>query len=298
MHEDYALYAAIVEAGSLSAAGRALRLSPAMVSKRLSRLEARLGVQLIRRTTRRLVTTEAGRLFHERVVAILAAAREAEALVAGGAGPASGRLKVTAPTSFGRLHVAPQLKSFLDAHPLVRLELELSDGFTDFLSDRTDLAIRIAAPAASNGLDWTLLAPNRRLLCAAPAYLAERGAPESTDDLARHRIVAATSQLPWRLEGPGGPLTLPVESAIRTNSNEVVRELALAGVGIALRSTWDVGAELRTGALVPVLPAYQGASDVAIYAVHPRSALVPVPVRAFISHLRALFAPVPPWERG
>jgi DNA-binding transcriptional LysR family regulator len=295
MDPDYALFAKVVAAGSLSAAGREMHLSPAMVSKRLARLEQRLGARLIHRTTRRLATTEVGQTFYEDVVAILAAAKAAEAKVAGLADMPSGRLHVSAPTSFGRLHIAPYLKDFLDAYPGVELELDLSDGFVDLIENRVDLAIRISA-TTDGSLVAQRLAANRRVICAAPAYLEKHGTPTTLEMLAGHRLLAATNQTPWRLESNKGARTIAVESAVRTNSSEVVRELAIAGFGIALRSTWDVGAELRAGALVQILPTWEGASDVAVFAVHPRNSLVPAHVKAFVSYLTSLYNPVPPWE--
>lgn len=296
MQEDYALFAAVVEAGSLSAAGRALRLSPAMVSKRLVRLEQRLGAQLIRRTTRRLTLTDVGEAFHERVLGILAAVREAEALVAGRASTPSGRLRVSAPTSFGRLHLAPRLHEFLAAQPLVRLEIDLTDTYVDLLAERIDVAVRIAAPP-DDARHWHRLAANRRVLCAAPAYLARHGEPRTLAELHGHRVLAAVGQFPWKLEGPGGPQSFEAESHVRTNSSEVVRELALGGDGVALRSTWDVAGDLRAGRLVRVLPAYEGARNVGVYAVRPPSDLVPPTVRAFVAFLEGLYSPIPSWER-
>jgi DNA-binding transcriptional LysR family regulator len=295
MDADYALFVEVVEAGSLSAAGRRLRISPAMVSKRLARLENRLGARLVHRTTRRLSLTHAGQAFHEDVVAILAAVRAAEARVSGQEGTAAGSLRISAPTSFGRLHVAPHLKGFLDACPRIDLHLDLSDGFIDLIAERIDLAVRIA-PEIGPSLSAHRLATSRRILCAAPAYLVEHGEPAQIGDLARHRLLAATGQLPWRLEGPDGPIVADGRSYVRTNSSEVVRELTVAGVGIALRSLWDVGRDIAEGRLQRILPAYEGSTDVGIYIVHPRAALVPATVSAFISYLRELYASPAPWE--
>jgi DNA-binding transcriptional LysR family regulator len=297
MDRDYRLFARIVDLGSLSAAGRELGLSPAAASKRLAALEATLGARLIHRTTRRLTTTEAGRLFHEDVRAILTAMEAAEARVAGRAESPSGLLRIAAPTSFGRLHVAPHLPAFLERHPAVRVELLLDDGFADLLADRVDMALRITAAAQGSGLTARLLAPNRRVLCAAPAYLERHGTPALLRDLAGHRLLAASNQTPWRLESAQTRRTLDVDSHVLTNSSEVVRELALAGVGIALRSTWDVGAELASGALRRILPDWQGASDVGIYAVHARAEPLPAALRSWLAHLEALYDPAPPWER-
>lgn len=296
MDPDYSLFAEIVAAGSLSAAARRLRISPAMVSKRLARLEARLGVQLAHRTTRRLVTTAAGAQFHRDIITILADLRAAEARVSGIREPA-GRLRISAPTSFGRLHVAPHLHDFMRAHPRVSLEINLSDTFADLPGERIDVAIRIAA-GIPTGLTAHRLAANRRFLCAAPACLDRYGKPQTLAALADYPLLAATAQLPWRLEGPGGLRLFPGESAVTTNSSEVVRELALAGAGVALRSAWDVAEDLRSGRLRRILPDWEGATDVAIHAVHPRTGLVPAAVAAFIAHLRNCYSATPPWEAG
>jgi DNA-binding transcriptional LysR family regulator len=296
VHEDYDLFVEIVDAGSLAAAGRRLRISPAMVSKRLARLETRLGAQLVHRTTRRLQVTDVGRTFYEDVSRIVEATRAAEARVAGRIGQPGGPLRVSAPTSFGRLHVVPHLKGFLDRYPKVELAIDLDDGFVDLLGERIDVAIRISPPPAKS-LDACLLAENRRILCASPAYLASHGEPKTLDDLADHRLLAADHQLPWRLEGPEGPATIDGQSAVRTNSSEVARDLALAGLGIALRSTWDIGPALRDGRLVRVLCDVSGATDVAIYAVQPRGARDTPNASAFIAHFRDIFSPQPPWDR-
>jgi DNA-binding transcriptional LysR family regulator len=291
---DYELFAAVVDAGSLSAAGRRLHISPAMVSKRLAHLETRLGARLIHRTTRRLSLTEAGNRFHTDVVAILAASREAEARISGQEKDMSGSLRISAPTSFGRLYVAPHLGGFLDAHPRVSVELDLSDGFSDLISERIDVAIRISG-AIPRSLVANRLGDSPRVLCAAPGYLARHGRPARVAELADHHLLAAVGQLPWRLEGPTGAVTVDGISRVRTNSSEVVRELTLAGAGVALRSLWDVDHDIAKGRLVRVLPEHAGVSDAGIYAVYPRAPLVPATVTAFVDHLKAHWSP-PPWS--
>jgi DNA-binding transcriptional LysR family regulator len=284
---DYALFVAVAEGGSLSAAARRLRISPAMVSKRLQRLEARLGVTLLHRTTRRLALTEAGDRFRTDLGAILAALDDAEARVTGARGVAAGPLRVSAPTSFGRLHIAPHLAGFLAAHPAVRLTFDLGDGFVDLLGDRVDCAIRIASDVPANVVAHRL-ATSRRILCAAPAYIAARGAPTTVDDLAGHHLLAAAGQMPWRLVADGRAVRIDQASHVATNSSEMVRELASGGVGIALRSLWDVGDALRDGRLVRILPAWEGSQDVGIYAVYLRSAAVPPAVAAFVAFLHSV----------
>jgi DNA-binding transcriptional LysR family regulator len=293
MDRDYRLFAHVVEMGSISAAGQRLGLSPAAASKRLAALEDRLGARLVHRTTRRLSTTQAGQDFYEAVRAILAAADAAEARVAGRMGRPAGLLRISAPTSFGRLHVAPHVSGFLDRYPDVRAELLLDDGYADLLADRIDVAIRIAPAPESATIAARLLAPNRRVLCAAPRYLERHRAPAALADLAGHALLAARHQSPWRLEGEDALRSVEVASVVATNSSEVVRELCLAGIGIALRSTWDVGAELASGALRRVLPDWQGATDVAIWAVHARAEPVPAAITAYVDHMAAALGPVP-----
>ena len=287
MDRDYALFAEVVRTGSLSAAARTLHLSPAMVSKRLARLENRLGVRLIHRTTRRHALTPAGQTFYKDVLDILASIRDAEARISGSEALPSGRLSITAPTSFGRLHVAPHLKGFMDKYPQVDIQLDLSDGYVDLIAEQIDIAIRIA-PSISPNLTAHRLASNSRILCAAPDYLSKNGAPDQLDDLRQHHLVAAYNQLPWRLEGPDGPIVVDGKSDIQTNSSEVVRELTLAGAGIALRSLWDVGRDVTDGRLKRVLPKFKGSTDVHIYAVYPKTPYPTQIVAAFISHLQTV----------
>ncbi|MFK3890528.1 LysR family transcriptional regulator [Sphingomonas sp. NPDC079357] len=289
---DYVLFAQVIEAGSLSAAARALGISPAMASKRLARLEARLGVRLIQRTTRRLAATDAGERFHADVVTILRDIAAAEARVTGARDDPAGILRVSAPTSFGRLHIAPRLHDFLREAPGVSLELMLDDANVDLVAARIDVAVRIASVIPPS-LVAHRLADSPRLLCAAPAYLAERGSPRTPGELSRHRLLAAEGQSPWRLVNGRRHLSIDVQSHVRTNSSEIVRELALSGVGIALRSLWDVGDALSAGRLVPVLPGWEGPRDLAIHALHPRAPTVPAAVTAFIAFLRRTLDPAP-----
>lgn len=293
---DLDIFARIVAARSMSAAGRELGLSPAVISKRVRRLEERLGVRLLQRTTRTLVLTEAGKGFHERVVAILAAVEEAEASAMSGAAEARGLLRVSAPTSFGRMHVAPHLKRFLDANPQVTVDLALSDAFVDVVGEGLDLAIRIA-DLSDSSLIAKKLAPSHRVLVATPGYLAARGTPARLADLEGHTLlVHGTPE--WRLEGPEGPQSIRIASPLRTNSSEVVREAVLSGAGIALRSTWDVGPELKSGLLVRVLPPWRSSSRVAIHAIYPTRRHLEQKTRAFIAFLEGLYGPTPYWDAG
>ena len=283
MDPDIALFVAVVDSGSLSAAGRAVGISPAMVSKRIARLEARLGVRLLVRTTRRLDLTGPGERFHTDAVAILATLAEAEARVSGRGGTPAGRLRVAAPTSFWRMLIAPHLAGFLDRYPAVELEMDLSDAMIDIAAERIDLAIRIAADIPPP-LHARRLASSRRVLCASPAYISVHGEPKTPADLERHRLLATVDQLPWRLSGRGKAVTVDRPSHVRTNSSDLIRELALGGVGVALRSLWDVRGALAAGELVRVLPDYEGSARVAIHAVFPTVTPLAAAV-ALVEHL-------------
>ncbi len=293
---DLEIFAKVAATGSMSLAGRALGFSPAVVSKRIKRLEDRLGTRLLQRTTRQISLTEAGQGFYDRVLGILAGLEEAEFYISGRSAQMHGTLKVSAPTSFGRMHIAPHLKNFMDAHPDLAINLVLSDEFSDIVGGGFDLAIRIAELTDSS-LVARRLAPVRRVLCASPDYLKANGTPESIDDLKRHRCLPAHNNDVWRLEGPDGALSIRPEGMLITNSSEVIREAVIAGLGIALRSTWDIGAELKSGQLIQVLPAHEGSRNVALSAVYPSRQFLPAKVRLFIDYLAELYGPVPYWER-
>jgi len=293
---DLRIFARATATGSLSTAGRELGLSAAVVSKRLSRLEERLGVRLLNRTTRRVAPTDEGQAYYDEIVSALALIDEAESALSGRATHATGVLRVSVPTSFGRMHVVPRLRGLIDAHPQLRLSIDLSDDFVDIVGGRVDVAVRIMAPEDS-GLIARKLAPNRRVLCAAPDYLERYGQPQTIEELGNHRLLAASNQIRWRLQGPEGTLNYRPISAIETNSSEVVREMVVSGLGIGLRSTWDVAGELRSGALVRILPDHEGISDVGIYAVYASRRFVPLKIRVLIDFLLGLFGPHPYWDR-
>jgi DNA-binding transcriptional LysR family regulator len=207
-----------------------------------------------------------------------------------------GTLKISAPTSFGRMHIAPHLKAFMEAHPELAINLVLTDEFSDIVGGGFDLAIRIAELTDSS-LVARRLAPVRRVLCASPDYVAANGMPKHIEELKQHRCLPAHNNDVWRLDGPDGAFSLRPEGMLITNSSEVIRETVIAGLGIALRSTWDIGEELKNGKLVQVLPAYEGSHNVTLSAVYPSRQFLPAKVRLFIDFLAELYGPVPYWER-
>lgn len=293
MPSDYRLFASIVANGSLSGAGRAANMSTAMVSKRLRRLEERLGARLLTRTTRRLALTNAGERFHSDVLEILRAIDLAEDRVNGLSGEPRGPLRVTAPASFARMHIAPHLGRFLAAHPKVHLIFDTTDDVIDLVQHRIDVALRITAKLPG-AMDAVRLADNQRVLCASPAYLTDRGVPQSIAELAHHSLLAAQGQLPWHLSRRGTVRVVEGPSIVSTNSSDVIRELALSGAGIALRSLWDVDALLHSGALVPILREWQAPDNLALHALTPQGSNSAA-AAAFINFVQDLLAPLK-WE--
>ncbi|MGL1921927.1 MAG: LysR family transcriptional regulator [Hyphomicrobiales bacterium] len=287
---EYELYRNIVEEGSLSGAGRKLNISNAMVSKRLAELERRLGTQLILRTTHRFSLTPSGQSFYEDVKKILETVHLAEGKISGVQHIPAGRLRVSAPTSFGRLHIAPLLHGFMQAHPQIDLEFNLTDKYVDIRNEGIDLAIRIAVNLTAS-VDGVRLGTNYRILCASPEYLKLHGEPKDISQLNEHKLLATNDQMPWRLTGSKGEVLIAGKSLVSTNSSEIVRELAITGSGIALRSLWDISDELDTGRLVRILPQYEGSNNVGIYAAWPQAEIIPAAVKIFAAYMKEALKP-------
>jgi len=293
-----AVFARVVATGSLSAAARELSLSPAMVSRRLAALEARLGVRLVNRTTRSLHLTDEGASYYESCARVLSEIEHANASVSAGRREPQGTLRVALPAAFGNQYVAPLVPQFATLYPAVQLALSLSDRSVNLVEDGFDLAVRIAALADSS-LAARKLAPNRRVVCASPEYLRHHGAPTSPAELAQHNcLLASDFGGTWEYRDTGGkPGSVRVSGRYVCDNWEVLREWALAGLGIALKSTWDVRRHLEDGSLVSLLPGYTFATDVAIYAVYPHRRHLPAKTRAFIEFLAESFGPEPYWDR-
>jgi len=297
--QQMAVFAKVVGAGSLSSAARELGLSPTLVSRKLAALEARLGVRLINRTTRSLHLTDEGASYFEACSRLLAEIDEADAAVAAGRVEPQGVLRVALPASFGHLHVAPRIPAFAAQYPKVRLALSLSDRSVNVIEEGFDCAVRIAELEDSS-LAARKLAPNRRVVCASPEYLARHGTPQAPEDLARHDVLTTNDfAMSWDFKDPRGkPGTVRVGGRYACDNWEVLREWAIAGLGIALKSTWDVYRHLQDGSLVELFPGYAFHSDVAIYAVYPHRRHLPAKTRVFIEFLAASFGPEPFWDRA
>lgn len=294
-----AVFARVVEMESFSGAARALGLSKSAVSKRVGRLEDRMGLRLLNRTTRRLSLTEAGAAFYEGCRRVVAEAEAAERAVTRLASAPRGRLKVNAPMSFGVRHLAPALPDFMARYPELNVDLTLNDRVVDLVEEGFDLAIRIARLAESS-LIARRLAPNRLVLCAAPSYLAAHGAPRAVEDLKDHACLLYSYQTAgdaWRLCGPGGERRLAVTGRLRINNGDALLAAALGGLGVALLPCFICGQDLRAGRLIQVLPAWSGPADTAIAAVYPASRNLSPKVRVFVDFLTERFSGTPYWDR-
>ncbi|HSA91152.1 MAG TPA: LysR family transcriptional regulator [Burkholderiales bacterium] len=295
--QEITVFARIVGTGSLSAAARDLGMSPAVISRRLAALESRLGVRLLNRTTRSLHLTDEGASYYETCNRVLAEIQEADAAVTAGRAEPRGVLRVALPASFGHQHVAPLVPQFAERYPSVQLALSLSDRTVNLVEEGFDLAVRIA-DLADSSLAARKLAPNRRVVCASPAYLARHGEPRTPEELLGHNCLASDFTMNWDYRGPDGkPGTVRVSGRYACDNWEVLREWAVAGLGVALKSTWDVRRHLEDGSLVSLLPGYTFAGDVAIYAVYPHRRHLPAKTRAFIEFLAESFGPEPYWDR-
>ena len=289
----------VVARGSLSAAARAEGIAPAMIGRRLDALEARLGVKLLQRTTRKLVLTDEGAAFLEDCQRILSDLEDAESAVAERSAKASGHLLVSAPAGFGRQHVAPLLPSFLAEHREVTVNLNLNDRVVDVVGEGVDVAIRIASLSDSS-LVGVKLAANERVLVASPAYLKRHGTPATLADLARHNCLAISSdgsQRGWTFRDNAKLVTLKVAGNMVCNDGAVLHDWALAGRGLAWRSMWEVHAEIAAGRLSTVLDQFAApGSD--IYAVFAQRRHLPLRIRAFVDFLRHMYAQPGYWRKG
>lgn len=289
-------FASVAARGSLSAAARGEGVTPAIIGRRIDALEARLGVRLMLRTTRKLTLTFEGQAFLEDCQKLLTDLANAEAAVSLGGLKAGGHLKVSAPAGFGRQHVAPLVGDFMLANPEVRVNLDLSDRLVDLVNENIDCAIRIGELTDSS-LVSVRLGEMRRMVVASPAYLVAHGVPRTPADLAGHNCLSLGQQRGWLFRDPdsGETQTLKVGGSFECNDGAVLHEWALAGRGLAWRSLWEVGRDLKEGRLTSVLDAWQ-APPMGIYAVFPQRRHLPLRVRLFIDLLKDNYGRASYWE--
>ncbi|MBV7535369.1 LysR family transcriptional regulator [Duganella sp. sic0402] len=290
-----AAFARIVSAGSMSAAARELDLPLSVISKRLAQLEKSVGVRLLQRTTRRQALTEEGVLLHARVLRILDEIEQAESLLSHSRREVSGLLRVTAPGEFGRQHIVPIAADFQRQHPQLAIQLDLSDAVLNLLESGHDLAIRFGSLEDSS-LVARRLAPNYRVACAAPAYLAQYGTPSHPAELAQHRCILIGDQrrAEWRFHGEE-QVAVRVSGTFITSDGQAAHALALEAAGIVIKSIWDVGDDILAGRLQRVLPSHS-MPTAPLHAIFPNSQNLAPRVRAFIDYLQARLQQAWRWD--
>jgi DNA-binding transcriptional LysR family regulator len=287
----------VAHRGSLSAAARALNLTPAMIGRRIDALESRLGVRLLTRTTRSLSLTAEGSMFLEDCQRIVEDLASAEANVRRGSMSASGQLRITAPAGFGRRHVVPAVASFLDRHPDVDVSLDLSDRVADLANESIDCAVRVGELTDSR-LVRVRLAENRRVVVASPAYLKRRGTPQDPDELLDHDALLLSDSgggvRAWSFMVGGELRSIKPRGRFDCNDGAVLHEWALAGRGLAWRSIWEVSDDLAAGRLRIVLQDFAAPPN-GIYALFLERRHLPLRTRLFVEHLKARFGDPAYW---
>lgn len=280
---------------NISQAGQELNLSPAVASAHINKLEQTLGVRLVHRTTRKVSLTEEGLAFLPHAQEVLASVEAARAAVGAGSLAPQGTLRVSAPASFGRMHLVPQLNQFLQRFPQISVDLRLSDSIVDLVEGGFDIAIRNAALKDST-LVARKLATDRRLLMASPEYLAAHGEPKSPQDLVNHNCIQLLGLDTWQFEAADGVVSIKAHGNVRTDNGEALRDACVAGIGITINSTWSAYQHLQQGTLVPILSDYPLLSETAIWAVYPSTRMLAPKVRAFIDYFANCFGDSPYWD--
>jgi LysR family transcriptional regulator, transcriptional activator for dmlA len=288
---EMAFFSALVRYGSLSATARELSLSTPAISKRLAQMEARLGVQLLNRTTRRISLTSEGETYLAHARRILADIEDMEQQVSSAVAAPKGLLRVNATLGFGRSNIAPLISSFAKAYPDVQVQLQLTVNPPALTEDAFDVCIRFGEPPDARVMAKRI-ASNRRLICAAPAYLAKHGTPQKPNDLARHNCIGIRQGDEaygiWHLTSARRTETVKVRGSLSTNDGEIAVNWALAGHGIVMRAEWDIAKYLQSGRLVQLLKTYQ-TPPADIYAVYPQRHQLSARVRVFVEFLAGRF---------
>jgi DNA-binding transcriptional LysR family regulator len=297
MHtEDLILFVRTAELGSLSGAGRDLRMSPAVESSRIQRLENQMGLRLLNRTTRQVNLTPDGETFFKHCLKILEEVDAAENAVSTRRDKPGGALKVSAPTAFSQLHIAPHIPAFIKRHPNIQFQLIASDRFANFVEEKIDVAIRVGELKDSS-LIVRRLAKNTRVLCASPDYLKVSPTIKTPTDLEKHNCLLlrfpGSQQFQWTLNTPDGGQTTPTISGTMDSDNgQILTDWCLDGRGISLKSIWEVNSYIADGRLQVIMPDYPPVPHT-IHALYPHARFLPPRVRAFIDFMVEIIDDIP-----
>ncbi|KQV84196.1 LysR family transcriptional regulator [Rhizobium sp. Root1220] len=294
--EGLTAFVTVVESGSVSEAARRMRLSKSVVSERLAELERSLGGVLLHRTTRKLTLTEDGTAFLQRASRIIQEIEEASAEMTERRGTLSGPLRIAAPVTFGRMHLGPALYPFLAEHPEIELVLDIDDRRVDVSSEGYDAVVRNGPIVDSRLVVWKL-SRSRRILVASPDYLDRHGTPKTLADLDGHKGVFYTNRgvADWRFQTPDGAIVVRASQAVGMNNGDMIRDAAIAGLGIALLPAFIAGPAIREGQLREVDVGYRPEAEF-IYMAHPEGRNPSAKLRAVAEHLRKTFGDPPYWD--
>ena len=295
--EHLKLFLRLATTHNISQAGHELGLSPAVASAHISKLEERLGVRLLHRTTRKVSLTEEGEAFLPHAEEVLASVESARASVGAGKAAPMGTLRVTAPASFGRMHLVPALKGFITRYPDLAIDLRLTDTVVDLVEGGFDIAIR-NSKLKDSSLIARKLATDHRIICASPDYLASNGEPRSPGDLSNHQCINLMGLENWVFDSANGQRSIKTHGRFRTDNGEAMRDACVDGLGVAISSSWSVYQHLQRGELVQVLHDHPLAADTAIWAVYPSSRLLAHKVRAFIDYFAEYYGSPPYWDKA
>lgn len=289
--EDMQIFVSAVDAQSFTKAADKLGLSKQFISRRIMALEERLGARLLIRTTRKLSVTDTGRLYYERALKIIEEVGETEQLVSSRNTSPRGTLRISAPVSFGTLHLGQAVARFMAQCPDIHIEMDLNDRLVDIVGEGYDMAIRIGQLADSS-LIARQIAPVQMVACASPAYLKQRGKPQTPMDLKQHDclLYGHSGSVEWTFANPesGKPLHIPVKGRLRANNGELGCTAAIAGLGIVLLPTFIVGEALRGKQLLTLLDRY-APPPLTIYAIYPQHRQASLAIKAFSDFLRTTF---------
>lgn len=294
--EHLRLFVRLSSTHNISLAGQELGLSPAVASSHINKLEQALGVRLVHRTTRKVSLTEEGEAFLPHAEEVLSSVEAARASVGVGSASPTGTLRVSAPASFGRMHLIPDLKGFLSLYPGLTVDFRFSDSIVDLVEGGFDIAIRNSELKDST-LIARKLAPDHRIICAAPDYLAQFGQPCSPEELSHHQCLNLIGLENWGFDTPQGRINVKTKGCFRSDNGDAIRDACVDGLGIAMNSTWSVYKHLQRGELVQVLKEYPFVSDTALWAVYPSSRLLAPKVRAFIDYFADYFGNPTYWDQ-
>lgn len=295
--EHLKLFVRLAASQTISQAGHELGLSPAVASSYILKLEEQLGVRLVHRTTRKVSLTSEGQTFLPYAEEVLSSVEAAKGAIGVGHTQPTGTLRVTAPASFGRLHLMPALSEFMRLYPELTVDFRFSDSIIDMVEGGFDVAIRIAELKDSS-LIARKLASDRRIVTAAPAYIEQFGAPQTPQELIDHQCINLTGLEHWGFKTESGVVNIKTAGRFRCDNGDAMRDATIEGLGLSINSIWSVYQQLQRGELVEVLADYPLASDSNVWAVYPSSRLMALKVRAFIDFYIEYFNQSACWNRS